>query len=498
MAFTVDHAKRMRAAYNNAGQAHRSDRPPGTARRASAVDASSIREAGKPRARSRPSTPTCTATRRTASRSGRARSIPDMTPENIIWNSFLGEAPKRAVRRQPLHQLALLLGLLGRQRLREHVPPARVLVQGAGPPDPESGDHGRRRVSVEGRPRSAGHHERRHGAPRGDAVHLGLRLRQQSAGISEDVLGTDGTHRAQGQQIRYLPQKVNRPDGNEMLGQTRSRPERAHAELPRLHPRRASRPNCPFDLGFRVSIACRMAVDSYRQGRTLRWDASEGRDRLANARRSSGPMDFAYSPEQLQLRKAVREFAESEIAPHVMEWDEAQIFPLDVIRQWATSATWAPSFPKNLAERASYIDYSIIIEELARRPLRRPDRRGAQFALHEPHLPIGHGRAAAQLYPEARNRRVDRLLVADGARGRVGRRRARAPPRSARRLLGAQWRKNVHHERALCRRLRRHGRYRPRFAQHGISAFIIEKDTPGSVLAGRRTSWACGPAPPAR
>jgi hypothetical protein len=30
--------------------------------------------------------------------------------------------------------------------------------------------------------------------------------------------------------------------------------------------------NCPFDLGFRVSIACRMAVDSYRQQRTLRWD----------------------------------------------------------------------------------------------------------------------------------------------------------------------------------------------------------------------------------
>ena len=31
-------------------------------------------------------------------------------------------------------------------------------------------------------------------------------------------------------------------------------------------------PNCPFEVGFRVSIATRMAVDSYRQGRTLRWD----------------------------------------------------------------------------------------------------------------------------------------------------------------------------------------------------------------------------------
>jgi hypothetical protein len=25
-------------------------------------------------------------------------------------------------------------------------------------------------------------------------------------------------------------------------------------------------------LGYRISIACRMAVESYRQGRTLRWD----------------------------------------------------------------------------------------------------------------------------------------------------------------------------------------------------------------------------------
>ena len=36
-------------------------------------------------------------------------------------------------------------------------------------------------------------------------------------------------------------------------------------------------------------------------------------------------MDFEYTPDQLALRKAVREFAEAEIAPHVMEWDEAQM-----------------------------------------------------------------------------------------------------------------------------------------------------------------------------
>ena len=49
-----------------------------------------------------------------------------------------GRSAARAVRCQPLPQLALLLGLFGRQRLREHVPPGFVLVQGDGPADPEA------------------------------------------------------------------------------------------------------------------------------------------------------------------------------------------------------------------------------------------------------------------------------------------------------------------------------------------------------------------------
>ena len=36
----------------------------------------------------------------------------------------------------------------------------------------------------------------------------------------------------------------------------------------------SKQPNCPFELGYRVSIACRMAVESYRQGRTMHWDAA--------------------------------------------------------------------------------------------------------------------------------------------------------------------------------------------------------------------------------
>ena len=44
-------------------------------------------------------------------------------------------------------------------------------------------------------------------------------------------------------------------------------------------------------------------------------------------------MDFTYTPEQTQLRNMVREFATAEIGPHVSEWDEQQIFPLEAIKK---------------------------------------------------------------------------------------------------------------------------------------------------------------------
>ena len=44
-------------------------------------------------------------------------------------------------------------------------------------------------------------------------------------------------------------------------------------------------------------------------------------------------MDFQLNDEQLQLKKSVREFAEREIAPHVMEWDEVGEFPLTTVKE---------------------------------------------------------------------------------------------------------------------------------------------------------------------
>jgi alkylation response protein AidB-like acyl-CoA dehydrogenase len=78
-------------------------------------------------------------------------------------------------------------------------------------------------------------------------------------------------------------------------------------------------------------------------------------------------LDFEYTPDQLQLRKAVREFAEAEIAPHVMEWDEAQTFPLEVVKKLGALGYMGAIFPEDLGGAGlGYIEYSIIIEELSR------------------------------------------------------------------------------------------------------------------------------------
>ncbi len=78
-------------------------------------------------------------------------------------------------------------------------------------------------------------------------------------------------------------------------------------------------------------------------------------------------MPFQLTSEQLQLRKTVREFGEAEIRPHIMEWDEGQIFPLEVIKQLGQLGFLGTIFPEDLGGAGlSYIDYSIVVEELAR------------------------------------------------------------------------------------------------------------------------------------
>jgi alkylation response protein AidB-like acyl-CoA dehydrogenase len=78
-------------------------------------------------------------------------------------------------------------------------------------------------------------------------------------------------------------------------------------------------------------------------------------------------MEFGYTPEQQHLRKTVRAFCEAEIKPHVMEWDESQTFPDQVFRKLGELGVLGAVFPEELGgSDYSYVDYSLVVEELAR------------------------------------------------------------------------------------------------------------------------------------
>jgi alkylation response protein AidB-like acyl-CoA dehydrogenase len=78
-------------------------------------------------------------------------------------------------------------------------------------------------------------------------------------------------------------------------------------------------------------------------------------------------MDFGLTEEQQQLRKSIREFTEAELRPHVSEWDEAQHFPEEIFRQLGRLGILGAVFPEDLGGSGySYVDYAIMMEELAR------------------------------------------------------------------------------------------------------------------------------------
>jgi predicted dehydrogenase len=200
---------------------------------------------------------------------------PDMTVENILWNSFLGSAPAQDfdanryvnwryfwdysggnVYENMCHQIAFWYKVmnLGIPRAVTMTGGVYLWKDGREVPDTMS-------VAM----------EHANGDRAEDLLFTWESgFGNNQPGVSEDVLGTDGTI-ARSQQIRYLPQKVNRPGGVEMMGSTATAP-RAHMQNFLDCVRSGKETNCPFDLGYRVSVACRMAVESYRQGRTVRWN----------------------------------------------------------------------------------------------------------------------------------------------------------------------------------------------------------------------------------
>src|SRR5216110_2330842 len=78
-------------------------------------------------------------------------------------------------------------------------------------------------------------------------------------------------------------------------------------------------------------------------------------------------MNFELSQEQEQIKASVREFAEAEIAPHVLEWDEEQHFPIELKPKLAELGLMGVIFPEEHGGAGmGYVEYATIIEELSR------------------------------------------------------------------------------------------------------------------------------------
>jgi alkylation response protein AidB-like acyl-CoA dehydrogenase len=85
------------------------------------------------------------------------------------------------------------------------------------------------------------------------------------------------------------------------------------------------------------------------------------------APRAGEVLDFHLNDEQLHLKKTVREFAATEIAPNVMKWDEAAEFPLATIKELGKLGLLGVIFPHEYGGAGmGYVEYVTAIEELSR------------------------------------------------------------------------------------------------------------------------------------
>jgi len=195
-------------------------------------------------------------------------------------------------------------------------------------------------------------------------------------------------------------------------------------------------------------------------------------------------MDFEYTPEQVQLRKAVREFAEAEIAPHVAEWDEGQIFPLEVVRKLGRLGYMGVVFPEELGGAGlGYIEYSIVIEELSRVD-------GSVGIIVAAHNSLCTNHIYKMGSEEQRRRYIPQLASGEwigcwsltepeAGSDAAGTRTTAVKQDGCWVLNGAKTFTTNAHFADVCVAMAVTDRAA---AQHGISAFIIEKNTPGYRL----------------
>jgi alkylation response protein AidB-like acyl-CoA dehydrogenase len=192
-------------------------------------------------------------------------------------------------------------------------------------------------------------------------------------------------------------------------------------------------------------------------------------------------VDFAFTDEQLQLRKSVRDFAEREIAPHVMEWDEASRFPAEIIPQLAEMGLMGVIFPERYGGAGlGYVEYVMAIEELSRVDGSVGIIVAAHNSLCTNHIYKFGSEEQRQKYvvPLAQGKKLGCWSLTEPEAGSdAGGTRTTAVRNGNEWLLnGAKTFTTNGHYADVCVGM---AVTNPSKAAHGISAFIIEKGTPG-------------------
>src|SRR4029453_8382749 len=192
-------------------------------------------------------------------------------------------------------------------------------------------------------------------------------------------------------------------------------------------------------------------------------------------------MDFRPTDEQQLLRRSVREFAETEIRPHVREWDEQQHFPRELVPKMAALGLLGIQFPEQYGGAGmSGVGYFICIEEIARVDPAVALSLAAHNGLCSSHISLFGTDEQKQrfLAPLARGEKVGAWGLTESTSGSDA-----AGMRTTATRAGQCWVLNG------SKTFTTHGRVgdimvvmavTDRAAgSKGISAFIVERDTPG-------------------
>src|SRR6266853_6287165 len=192
-------------------------------------------------------------------------------------------------------------------------------------------------------------------------------------------------------------------------------------------------------------------------------------------------VEFSFTEEQQQLRRSVREFAEGEIAPHVMEWDEASHFPMEIMPKLAEMGLPGVIFPEEYGGAdLGYIEYAIAIEELSRVDGSVGLIVAAHNSLCSNHIFKFGNEVQKQKYlmPLAQGKKIGAWSLTEPEAGSdAGGTRTTATRDGKHWVLnGAKTFTTNGHYADVCVAMAVTNKSK---APHGISAFIIEKGTPG-------------------